>query len=309
LQYYLLSRASGTFINNPDLLPQKKIDYQLGFQQILTPRSALKLSAFYSEIKDLIQIVNVLGGYPNPNFRTNGNIDFGVVKGSTISYDFRKVKGVGFSANASYTLQFAEGSSSDFAQALLNTSTPNLRNIAPQNWDQRHTFKFNVDYHSGDNIGPKLFGHHIFANAGINATLFAGSGQPYTKDGSPWGGSSTIEGSINGARLPFNSRTSLRIDKTFYFKGITSSDESSLNVYLYVQNLFNQMNTLEVYRRTGRRDDDGYLNSAFGQNQLSQGNITNNSAETYVYYYQQLLFNPDFVSAPRRIRIGVSYSF
>jgi hypothetical protein len=291
------------------LLPQKKIDYQIGFQQALTKRSALKLSAFYSEIKDLIQVTNVLGAYPQPSYQTNSNIDFGVIKGSTISYDIRKVKGIGFSANASYTLQFAEGSSSDFATQLLNTSTPNLRNIAPQNWDQRHTFKLNLDYHTGDNVGPKLGGHDVFSNAGINITTFAGSGQPYTKDGSVWGGQGQVEGSINGARLPFNSRTGIRIDKTFYFKGITSSEESSLNVYLYVQNVFNQMNILEVYRRTGRADDDGYLSSDFGKNQISSGTIANYSPETYAYYYNLLLLDPNYVSAPRRFRIGLSYSF
>jgi hypothetical protein len=267
------------------------------------------LSAFYSEIKDLIQIVNVLGAYPTPQYRTNANQDFGVVKGTTFSYDIRKVKGVGFSANASYTLQFADGSASDFANALLNTSTPNLRTVVPQNWDQRHTLKFNVDYHTGDNIGPEIFGRKLLSNAGINITNFAGSGTPYTKDGSQWGGRSQVEGSINGSRLPWNNRTSLRIDKTFFFKGVTSADESSLNVYIYVQNMFNVKNIQNVYRRTGRADDDGYLNSAFGQNQLSQGQIANYSAETYAYYYRQLLLDPNNVSIPRRIRLGLSYSF
>ena len=310
LQYYNLSRISGNpFITNPALLPQKKIDYQIGFQQRLSQNSALKLSAFYTEIKDLIQIVNVLGGYPNPGYQTNGNIDFGIVKGTTLSYDFRKRGGTGFGANASYTLQFAEGSASDFAAALLNTSTPNLRNIAPQNWDQRHALKLNLDYRTDDRKGPRIFGTYPFENAGFNATTYLGSGQPYTKDGSPWGGRSQVEGSINGARLPWTNRTGMRVDKSFYFKGKNSSGESSLNVYVYVQNVFNQLNTLDVYRRTGRPDDDGYLSSQFGQSQISQGNIANYSAATYIYYYQQQLLNPNYVSLPRRWRIGVSYSF
>jgi len=308
LQYFNLSRSNSAFLNNPDLLPQKKIDYQLGFQQVLSKRSALKISAFYSEIKDLIQVVNILGAYPNPTYRTNGNQDFGVVKGSTISYDIRKVKGVGFSANASYTLQFAEGSSSDFANQLLNTSTPNLRTIVAQNWDQRHTFKLNFDYHTGDGVGPEVFGSKIFSNAGVNITNFAGTGQPWTKDGSPQGGRGQIEGSINGSRLPFNNRTSLRIDKTWFFKGVTSNDESSLNIYFYAQNLFDQRNIINVNRRTGRPDDDGYLNSDFGKNEIAQS-FSNFSPETFAYYYRQLLLDPNNVSIPRRLRIGLSYSF
>lgn len=310
LQYYNLSRISGSpFIQNPNLMPQKKIDFQLGFQQALSKNSAIKIAAFYSEVKSLIQIVNVLGGYPNPGYRTNGNIDFGVIKGTTLSYDFRKTKGAGFSANASYTLQFSEGSASDFAQALLNTSTPNLRNIAPQNWDQRHAFKLNLDYHTDEMKNASKLVAAIFKNSGINMTTFLGSGAPYTKDGGPWGGRSQIEGSVNGARLPWTNRTGFRVDKTFEFQGKNSSELHTLNVYVYVQNAFNQINTLEVYRRTGRPDDDGYLSSQFGQNQISQGNIANFSAETYAYYYRQLLLNPDYVSVPRRWRIGVTYSF
>ncbi len=310
LQYYnLRDNNNNPFLTNPNLRPQRKIDYQLGFQQRLSQNTALKLSAFYSEVKDLIQVVNIIGGYPNPSFRTNDNIDFGVMKGMTASFDYRKRGGLGFGMNASYTLQFTEGSASDFATALLNTNTPNLRNITPQNWDQRHAIKLNLDYRTGDKEGPSIGGFYPFANAGINTTTFLGSGNPYTVDGSFWGGRSQIQGSINGARLPWNNRTGLRIDKTFYFKGLTSSEESSLNVYFYVQNLFNQVNTLEVYRRTGRPDDNGFLVSQFGQNQLSQGNIAPFSQETYIFYYQQLMLNPDFVTLPRRFRIGVSYSF
>ncbi len=307
LFFYQLKTLSNPFLPNPNLNPQKKIDYQLGFQQRLSSNSALKLSAFYSEIKDLIQVVNVIGAYPTSVYQTNGNQDFGVVKGMTASYDYRKKGGSGLGMSASYTLQFAEGSASDFATALLNTATPNLRNVAPANWDQRHAVKLNVDYRFNDGEGPEIFGVHPFENGGLNMTFNAGSGLPYSKVGSPWGGRLQIEGQVNGARLPWNNRTGGRIDKTFYFKGIGGNQESNLNVYLYVSNLFNQKNVLNVYRRTGSATDDGYLRSDFGQNILNQPQTYDR--ESYAFYYNYLLLNPDFVSAPRRFRIGVSYNF
>ena len=308
LFYYTLKRLGNPFIPNPDLKPQKKIDYQLGFQQRLTQNTALKISAFYSEIKDLIQVINVIGGYPNPNYRTNGNQDFGIVKGATFAYDYRKKGGTGFGANASYTLQFAEGSASDFAVALLNTNTPNLRNISPQNWDQRHALKLNLDYRIDEGQGPQVGATHPLENMGFNATFFAGSGLPYTKDGSVWGQKSFIQGSVNGATLPWNNRTGLRVDKTIYFKPtIPGGSESSLNVYLYVQNLFDQRNILNVDRRTGKPNQDGYLASDFGKNQSTSASVY--SPESYAFYYNYLLLNPDNISVPRRIRIGISYNF
>ena len=52
--YYLWE--SEEEIGNADLKPEKTIDYEVGFQQALGKQSALKLSAYYKEIRDLIQL-------------------------------------------------------------------------------------------------------------------------------------------------------------------------------------------------------------------------------------------------------------
>ena len=300
-------RQSGeNFTINPNLKPQKKIDYQAGFQLRLSQNSALKTSLFYSEIKDLIQVVNVLGGYPNPGYLTNGNQDFGVIKGMILQYDYRKIGGTGFGFNAIYTLQYAEGSASNFARALLNTSTPNLRNIAPQNWDQRHAIKLNFDYRIEEGHGPRIGSFYPLANVGLNMTFYAGSGLPYTKDGSQWGQRTVIQGSINGSSLPWTNRTGLRIDKSFFFKH-GDNNRSSLNVYVYVQNLFDQRNIIDVDERTGSPTDDGYLSSPFGQQQLNSPTIQD--AESRAVYYRYNLLNPNNITLPRWIRLGIAYSF
>ena len=47
----------------------------------------MKLS--YKEIKDLVQVTNVLQAYP-AQYYTYGNIDFGTVKGLSVNYDLRR---------------------------------------------------------------------------------------------------------------------------------------------------------------------------------------------------------------------------
>ncbi len=301
--YVQSARRNGGFINNPNLKPQKKIDYAIGFQQALNARSSLKLSTFYSEIKDLIQEINVNFAYPN-RYTTNGNQDFSVVKGLSLQYDLRKSDN--FTASASYTLSFAEGSASNFAGALLNTATPNLKNITPLNFDQRHALKLNFDYRYGDNEGPELFGVKPFENVGLNATFYTGSGTPFTQDGSEWGGRYQIKGSINGSRLPWNNRTSVRVDKSFILQA-PGKRAHNINVYFYVQNLFNAENILSVYARTASPTDDGYLVSNFGQNQVNSANVV--SASSYAMFYNMAIMNPDNISLPRRFRLGVSYNF
>lgn len=301
IDYYSMLVGGGGFINNPNLRPQKKIDYAIGFQQALNSKSALKLSAFYSEIKDLIQVVNVNYAYPI-RYQTSGNQDFSVVKGLSLQYDLRRSDN--FTATASYTLSFAEGSASNFAGALLNTSTPNLRNTTPVNYDQRHAIKLNFDYRFNENEGPEVFGIKPFENMGLNATFYAGSGTPFTQDGSPWGGRYQIKGSINGSRLPWNNRTSVRVDKSFILKK-AGGRPHNINVYLYVQNLFDAQNVLGVYSRTGSATDNGYLVSDFGKQQISQ----QINPDTYVAFYNLLMANPDNISLPRRFRLGISYNF
>ena len=80
-------------------------------------------------------------------------------------------------------------------------------------------------------------------------------------------GSSKVKGDINGARLPWNYRIDLKIDKDFALHIGKKRDDKKpiyLNVYLQVLNLLNTKTTISVYRYTGVPDDDGYLSSAVG---------------------------------------------
>ena len=150
---YLFLESRDALIANPNLRPEKTIDYELGFQQVLSKTSSLKISAYYKEMRDMIQVRNFTGAYPRP-YRAFGNLDFGTVKGLTVSYDLRRTGNVRMNAN--YTLQFADGtgSTTSTALALINAGLPNLRCINPLNYDQRHRIVFNVDYRygSGDEL-------------------------------------------------------------------------------------------------------------------------------------------------------------
>jgi hypothetical protein len=77
------------------------------------------------------------------------------------------------------------------------------------------------------------------------------------------------------------------------------------NVYLWVQNLFNNQNIIAVYPYTGNPTDDGYLTSAEGVESIS---AQVNSA-SFIDLYNIKMANPDNYSIPRRIRLGVSFDF
>ena len=313
VDYLFMADRVGALLNNPNLKPEKTIDYELGFAKTLSLRSALKISAFYKEMRDMIQVVNVLAAYP-AQYLTYGNVDFGTVKGMSINYDLRRTNNVQLTAN--YTLQFADGtgSSSSSGENLANTGQPNLRTTNPLSFDQRHAVSASVDYHYADGKdydGPVWFGKNVFANAGANIMFSAGSGTPYSKQSNitqeaTYGINerSTLEGSLYGSRLPWQFRMNAKLNKEFEIKW-SDKKSSNVNVYVQVQNLLNAQNIISVYRATGNANDDGYLTSEAAQNTIA----AKNDEESYRHLYSLAVNNPSRYSLPRMWRAGLSVTF
>jgi outer membrane receptor protein involved in Fe transport len=313
VDYLFMADRVGALLNNPNLKPEKTIDYELGFAKTLSLRSALKISAFYKEMRDMIQVVNVLAAYP-AQYLTMGNVDFGTVKGMSINYDLRRTNNVQLTAN--YTLQFADGTGSGTTSgySLANTGQPNLRTTNPLSFDQRHAVSASVDYHYADGKdydGPIWFGKNVFENAGANVMFLAGSGTPYSKQSNitqeaTYGINerSTLEGSLYGSRLPWQFRMNAKINKEFEIKW-SDKKSSNVNVYVQVQNLLNAQNIISVYRATGNPNDDGYLTSEAAQNTIA----AKNNEESYRHLYSLAVNNPSRYSLPRMWRAGLSISF
>ena len=313
VDYLFMANSVGATLNNPSLKPEKTVDYELGFAKTLSLKSALKISAFYKELRDMIQITNTLAAYP-AQYYTYGNIDFGTVKGMSINYDLRRTNNIQLTAN--YTLQFADGtgSSATSGSSLVGTGQPNLRTTIPLSYDQRHAISASVDYHYGDGKdydGPVWFGANVFQNAGVNLMLSAGSGTPYSRQSNITqeaaegiNDRSTLAGNLNGSRLPWQFRMNLKVNKSFAIKW-NDKKRSSLNVYVQVQNLLDARNIINVYRATGNAEDDGYLTSAAAQNSID----AKNDAEAFRYLYSLAVNNPSNYSLPRMWRAGISLQF
>ncbi|MCB9196993.1 MAG: carboxypeptidase regulatory-like domain-containing protein [Flavobacteriales bacterium] len=313
--YYFLNQGLNNTLNNPNLKPEKTIDYELGFQQVLTKKSSLKISGFYREQRNQVTLVNVAGAYPN-SYRTWGNKDFGTIKGLTVSYDLRRSGNI--TMRASYTLQFAEGTGSDpnSQSALINSGQPNLRTIFPYNYDQRHQLTITMDYRYGegkDYNGPVIGGKQIFKNTGANLVSYFASGTPYSAQQGVIptafvsGNSGGIKGTVNGSRKPGTFRSDLQIDRNFTLK-FGNEDKpktANLNVYLLMNNVFNFKNVLDVYRATGNAEDDGYLNAAQYQNQIEG----RRDSQAFVNYYMMKMNDPFNFGLPRTIRLGVKLDF
>jgi outer membrane receptor protein involved in Fe transport len=315
--YYINVIGSSGTINNPALYPEKTIDYELGFQQKINNASSLKLAVFYREMRDQIQQYRLTGAYPR-TYYSYTNIDFGTVKGLTLTYDLRRTGNARVRFN--YTLQFADGTGSDpnAAQAIIRSDQPNLRTLNPLAYDRRHQFNISIDYrfssgkeYNGPVINRKKSGKapvQLLSNLGANFTVTGGSGTPYTKSSKvmQYGAMGPIKGSINGARLPWQFNINMRIDKDFNFSlSKTKNRPATINLYLDILNLLNTENVTVVYPATGSATDDGYLAAPEWQTQIN--NQIN--PDSYRDLYSVWIQNPYNFSSPRQIRLGLMFTF
>lgn len=312
---YQFIQSRSAVIANANLKPETTVDYELGFQQVLSQTSSVKISAFYREQRNNVQLVNVFEAYP-ATYKTFGNRDFGTVKGMTISYDLRQTGNIRMTAN--YTLQFADGTGTDATSmgALINAGLPNLRNIFPYGYDQRHAFAITFDYRYGegsDYNGPKIGDFNLLENTGINIFTNIYSGSPYSAqtfitDEGIGALNAGISGTLNGSRLPWSYRLDMQIDRTINIQLPSKDDKKKLgflNIYIRATNLLNQYNRLNVYRATGNWNDDGYLAAA-----ASQTSIQNQTDEqSFRDYYTMKIQNAFNISSPRTIRLGIKFDF
>ena len=315
--------SNSLLMNNPNLKPEKTIDFELGFRQKVSNTSAISIQAFYREFKDMVQVVRKSYTYPGVSqaYLTLGNVDFGTTKGFNIDYDLRRTGHLQMKLN--YTLQFAEGTGSDNQTQLSIVSqdnATNFRTISPLSYDARHTFNATIDWRYGqgsDYNGPYIGKQQIFSNAGINFVFTARSGTPYTKqqNATPTALSGVPNrpvtlGAVNGARLPWIFRLNTKINKDFNVKVGKKKEgkdqrEMNFSVYLLIQNIFNAKNPVKVYRYTGNPSDDGYLGSASGKLDISNRAYP----ESYKDLYRAYVNFPDNYSKPRNIRLGLIVGF
>jgi outer membrane receptor protein involved in Fe transport len=324
--YYYLSARATNIVPNPNLLPESRTNYEVGFKQSLTPTSGLTFQAYYGQIRNLVQVVRMTDAYPI-NYTSYQNIDFGTVKGLTLGYELRRKSTAGFYMSANYTLQFANGtgSSSTTASNIVAAGLPNLQTPLPLDYDVRHQINGIFDFrlgHGADYIGPVSgSGNRILEDVGVSFILSAKSGTPYTRQSNVTVGEgveigvanrSSLEGTINGSRLPWQFRADGRLDKDFYFKshkkgadGEIKPSRLSLNVYLWVQNILDAKSIISVYRYTGLANDDGYLASAQGKIEAARAF----SQQAFLDQYTIKENDPSNYIAPRLVRLGAVLTF
>ncbi|MCU0452548.1 MAG: TonB-dependent receptor [Bacteroidetes bacterium] len=272
---YLVNQGDNlsSVIGNPDLEAQRTVMYELGLQQVLFGQVGIDFTIYYRDIRNLLGM-EILSTYEGFRFSRFINRDYANVKGFIFSVERRFIGG--FSVRADYTYQIAEGNASDpYAVFYNNQSDPPTetnKKVVPLDWDQRSTL--NVSVSVGD---PGDW------NVGLIAQY--GNGFPYTEDVRVSNGL-RFE---NGGKRPTTFNVDLRAEKTVAFGPV------DLTVFALVYNLLDTRNEYGVNAASGRANIDLYT-------YLAGRIIGLNTIDEYVN-------NPASFSAPRQVRLGVTWNF
>jgi hypothetical protein len=245
------------------LKPEITTQYEVGFSQQFTDNAAFDVTAFYKNIRGQIQISRVITDPTSPagpyNVLVNG--DFATTSGVELSLTLRRTARVAAQLNYTFSRSLGTGSipNSAVANVELGQDLPTV--ISPLDYHQPHRGSFNFDYRFGRGDGGP-----ILQNLGANLLLTFSSGHPYTRASGSFGQQDESFGgvitdprsrfpqeSINNSLTPWNWQVNLRVDKTINF------GRFSTNFYVYILNLTNRRNVINVYNRTGNAFDDGFF--------------------------------------------------
>jgi outer membrane receptor protein involved in Fe transport len=303
-----IETISGQGQRNGHLKSEETTQYEFGLKQQFGNSASLDVTAYYKNTKGLTNLVTIFTEAGN-NYITWTNTDFGTIKGLAFSFNLRRLGPV--SAKVDYTLSLSEGTgssqSSAFTATFRNPGNVTPTAIAPLDFDQRHTLTASVDVRAGENEGPAIFGAKLLANSGANFLITYNSGRPYTPVAS-WNllTDVTQQGNltqyVNSAYSPGVFRIDLKADRTFDF------GRFSLVPYVWIQNLLNRENFVNVWRSTGEPDNTAYLETAEGQDQREREQAVRGN-DDWARDYMALERDPTNYGIPRLVRFGLKMKF
>ena len=299
----LLKRTADFSLSTGYIESEVTTQYEVGFRQVLGNVAAMNITAFYKNTQGLANqgVVNYHRepGGEELQYYTPTNQDFGTVKGFAFSIDVSRTNY--FSLSLDYTFSISEGTgsstNSSFVAAFRNDDGEVPKVIAPLEFDQRHTGIMILDFYV-----PK--GELGWAEMlGANFLVSFASGRPYTpletqnilQGSSNWG---NTKGYVNSAVGPGSFRVDFKLEKSFSLGATTL-----ITPYLWIENLFDTVTEVDVWRSTGSAYTTDYLNTEQGKKLSIQ------NGEAWVQDYNSLEQDPTNFGIPRLIRLGLKINF
>ncbi|MCH7770040.1 MAG: carboxypeptidase-like regulatory domain-containing protein [Bacteroidetes bacterium] len=300
---FLIISTDNFQFNDGEINSETTTQYEVGFRQMFGDNAAaLNITAFYKNTEGLANtqarfFFREEGGQRFIIFGVT-NADFGTVKGLALTLDIPRLKY--FSLSVNYTFSQSEGTgsstSSSFVAAFRNIDGEIPKVIAPLDFDQRHTGVVNMNIF----IPEGELG--IFELISANFLFTFNSGRPYTpletqnllENSTNFG---DTKGFVNSRFAPGSFRIDLKLEKSFKI------GNTFITPYVWVENLLDAENVVDVWRSTGNAFSTDYLLTDVGKKLVEQ------NGPDWESDYKSLERNPSNFGIPRLIRLGVQVNF
>jgi len=172
---------------NPDLKPQKTVQYELGYEQVLLDEYLIHTAMYYKDVTDELGWVyyqNVFATDPTRRYRTWENKTYEDI----IGWEFRLYKRVGRFLTGWIQTEFIGQKTGEigYKNRFVEGDPLNLPTYAqfsyPDDvlWDWIPSVLANIDLHTPMNWGPRLFGKYVLAGWRINAIISWAQGAKFT---------------------------------------------------------------------------------------------------------------------------------
>ncbi|MCJ7554349.1 MAG: TonB-dependent receptor [Ignavibacteriaceae bacterium] len=277
---------------NPDVNPQKSIQYEIGLQQQLADDFKFDLTGYYKDVRDYIFTQTIYTDKAR-QYNLLTNLAYSNVRGITLSFLKRRSPGGMFSATLDYTFQMAEGNRTEPSEDLFFSEASGKQTetyLVPLSFDRTHLI--NGTFSLTDPTSWSL---------GIIYRIQGGT--PYTPALPP--SLSTITYEQNSSAKSMQWEVDLKFEKFFEFGPLDYS------VFIHINNLFDTQNDRYVYASSGKALSN--VEQELNANQfndlrtrISRGDLGMIDVRYIDQYYSH---RPEQVNRPREVRFGFSIFF
>jgi outer membrane receptor protein involved in Fe transport len=280
---------TGTIVvlGNPRLKPENTKMYDLGIVNSFSDGTKLDISAYYKDVKDLVDPAYFSGG--GSTYYSYANRDYADIKGFFVTLEHN---GDNFDFFIRYNYESSTGKTMNSLDAAptyyQNGTVSNMPSLADMymDYDRPHKVTANLRYKLNDDEGFELLGVYPFENTSIGLTMRILSGRPYD----PNGGGRYL---LGDNRTPTEYDLRARIQKMFKFGG------TQFTIYAEGYNLLN----MKTYN----------YNAVF--NNSSNDNTTRYVNNSDVYYYTEYAPYSSsqgvyiYANQPLNVRLGAILNF
>ena len=285
--YFVANFGENPTFGNPNVEPQRSVQYELGLQQLLTDDLKLEVTGFYKDVSNYIYTQQI---YTNEGraFYLLTNLAYSSSKGITISLLKRRTPQDFFSASLDYTFSIAEGNRTYPEDEIFFSEKSGKQSetfLVPFSFDRSHVINGTLTFSRPNNWIASFIGNFQ-------------TGTPYT----PIFPSNIVNITFeqNSARQPIQWNVDFKFEKIFTFMNY------KLSLFCQVENLFDTGNELFVYASTGRsrsaiEEKDIKITFSDILRRLRRGDSGLIPLKEIENYYS---LRPERVNRPREVRLG-----